>query len=1044
MKSSFLSLPRSLFIAIVALLWAPLSALAQQTITATTGQVGTAYSYQVTSTATPPVTYSASGLPAGLAINSTSGLITGTPTTAGTTTGTVSITNSSGQVNTANISVTINPAAGTPTISSAATLSGTVGSAITAYSITATVPSGAAAVTSFNVGALPAGLALGGTTTAPTISGTPTASGTYSVSLSANSASGTGASATLTITVAPAAAAPVISSATTAPVSTSSAFSYQITASNSPTSYSASGLPLGLSLNTTSGLISGTASVPGVNTVTLVATNAAGSSASFTLTLTVGSVSVVSSATTASGTVGASFSYSITGSNTLTSFNVGSLPGGLTANTTSGLISGTPTLAGVTSVTLSANNATGTGPSVTLVITIGAAASGGGGGSGGSGGSTGGSGGSGAVGGGGSPPVIAAQPQSQSVVEGAEVVFSVSATGTALNFQWSKNGTLIVGAQSATYSLPRAGAADAGSYTVYISNTAGAVTSSTATLTVATAVAPTITTQPAAASVAAGGNATLTVVAAGTAPLTYQWRKDGTAITGATNSTLSLSGITAAQAGSYSVVVTNSAGSATSNAAALTVTSGIAGTYFGSFSGNAGSFGLLVRSDRTGVFLGFAGTPRVALLSREVVVDANGRFSVTQRAGAAEAPASQPAVAAAEGDITITGAIAADGTLSGSVPTLNLTFNAPAAASTGSTSAVAGFYQAGAAGSSAQSLALVGPAGEAVVVTISGTAVDGGRGTVSAAGTLAATTSANVRVAGTVASSGIIVTAGTTTFAGSVDSRNEKLINISTRSLTGTATDTLIAGFVVTGTAPKPVLVRGIGPTLATLGVSGSLSAVRLEVFRGATSVAVGADWGAAANNPTEVAAVAARVGAFALPASSRDAALVLSLTPGNYSAVVTGQGGASGVALVEVYDATVGAIPAAQRVVNIATRATAGTGDNTLIAGFYVTGTAPKRVLVRGIGPGLTQFGVTGVLARPQLNVASGATVLAQNAGLSTSADAAAIQAAATLVGAFALPANTADSAILINLAPGPYTAQVSGVGATTGVALIEVYEVP
>ena len=158
----------------------------------------------------------------------------------------------------------------------------------------------------------------------------------------------------------------------------------------------------------------------------------------------------------------------------------------------------------------------------------------------------------------------------------------------------------------------------------------------------------------------------------------------------------------------------------------------------------------------------------------------------------------------------------------------------------------------------------------------------------------------------------------------------------------------------------------------------------------------------------------------------------------------MTGQSGASGVALVEVYDATAGAIGKGQRVVNIATRATAGAGDNALIAGFYVSGSVPKRVLIRGIGPALTQFGVEGALARPQLAIAAGQQVIAQNAGVSGSPDAAAITSASAQVGAFALPANSQDAAILINLAPGAYTAQVSGAGGTTGVALIEVYEVP
>ncbi len=1044
MNTSIFSSPR-VHLAVFALLLAPIVAWAQQTINAPAGQVGVVYSYQVSSTATPPITYGATGLPAGLAINTSSGLITGTPTAAGTSTGTVSITSAgTGLVNTASIVIAISAATGTPAITSAVTASGTVGAAFTTYTVTASN-----SPTSFNIGALPAGLVIGGNVTVPTIGGTPTASGTTQVTLSANSAGGTGATSTLTITIASAVGAPVINSAVADVASTTAAYTYQINATNTPTSYAASGLPLGLSLNTTTGAITGTATVPGVYTVGLTASNATGASAAFTLTLTVGGLPVISSSATASGNVSSAFSYASAASNTPTSFNVGALPAGLVVNTSTGAISGTPTTAGVTSVTLSANNATGTGAAVTLVITIGAAIPTGGGGGGGGGGT---------IGGGttvAAAPTLTTQPQSQSVAEGTSVMFSVSATGTGLNFQWSKNGAPITGAQAATHTIAGVKSADAGTYSVYVSNTAGSATSSGAVLTVAAApvgTVPAITTQPVAATVAPGASATFSVVASGTGPFTYQWRKDGTAISGATAATLALSGVTAAAAGSYSVVVTNSAGSVTSGAGALTVSApAIAGTYFGSFAGNGGSFGLLVRADRTGVFLGFASAAKIALVSPDVVVDSSGRFSVTQRSGAASAPATIPQTAAADGDIAINGTIAADGTVSGSVPSLNLTFSAPTGTSTGSTSEVAGYYQAGVAGGSGQSLALVGPAGDALVVNITGPTADGGRGTVTAAGVVKVTTAGNAVVNGSVSATARTIamvatpaTGSAINYAGTSVIGGEKLINISTRSLTGTAADTLIAGFVITGTDLKPVLVRAIGPTLSAFNVGGVLSAVRLEVFRGSTSVAVGTDWGAPANNPADVAATAARVGAFALPAGSRDAAMLLNLAPANYTAVVTGQGGASGVALVEVYDATAGAISSAQRVVNIATRATAGTGDNTLIAGFYVSGTVPKRVLIRGVGPSLAQFGVTGVLARPQLSVAAGTTVLSTNAGVSTSADAAAIAAASAKVGAFALLTNSQDAAILINLAPGAYTAQVSGVGATTGAALIEVYEVP
>jgi hypothetical protein len=570
-------------------------------------------------------------------------------------------------------------------------------------------------------------------------------------------------------------------------------------------------------------------------------------------------------------------------------------------------------------------------------------------------------------------------------------------------------------------------------------------------------VAPAILTQPVSQTASFGVNVSFTVVASGTAPLAYQWRKNGTAIAGANSATLTLNSVTAAAVGNYSVFISNTAGSVTSDAATLTVTSrSIAGTYFGTLGNNEGTFALLVREDRSGVFLGYARAARAALISRNVVVDATGRFSVseTPRPGAVVQSQDGPAVAAAEGEYHIDGSFAADGALTGNIAELNLSFGAPAALTAGATASVAGYYQSGAMGKSSTSYAIVGSAGDAFIVTVVGTTVDAGRGTVSADGSLNITTASNAVVTGTVQADTATLSAtvtpptgAATTFIGlNEDTRTdiEKLINISTRSQTGTATNTLIAGFVISGDQKKTVLVRAIGPTLGSaFGVGGVLSAARLEIFRGSTSIAVGNDWGAA-SNATAIGAAAARVGAFALANNSRDACLLLDLDPGAYSAVVTGQGGVSGVSLVEVYDATNGPIPRNQRIINIATRATAGTGDNSLIAGFVISGSVPKRVLIRGVGPTLSAFGLTGVLARPELSVNSGATVLAQNAGWGTSPDAAAIAAGSAQVGAFAFGATSQDAALIIYLSPGAYTAQVSGVGGTTGVALIEVYELP
>jgi len=240
-------------------------------------QAGVAYSFQV-ATSPPSVgaTYSATGLPTGIGINASTGLISGTPTTPGSYTPVISIL-SGGVTNNFDVTLAVSPAAGTPTITSAATASGTVGTAFT-YTVTVDSETGA---TSLNVGALPAGLSFTADSTTPitgTISGTPTAAGTFNVQLSANNAVGTGGTVTLVLTIAPPGPVPAITSGTSISGQPGTAInSYQIVASNGPTSYSAVGLPLGLSLDSVSGIISGTPSVPGAYVVQLSASNANGS-----------------------------------------------------------------------------------------------------------------------------------------------------------------------------------------------------------------------------------------------------------------------------------------------------------------------------------------------------------------------------------------------------------------------------------------------------------------------------------------------------------------------------------------------------------------------------------------------------------------------------------------------------------------------------------------------------------------------------------------------------------------------------------------------
>jgi hypothetical protein len=207
-------------------------------------------------------------------------------------------------------------------------------------------------------------------------------------------------------------------------------------------------------------------------------------------------------------------------------------------------------------------------------------------------------------------------------------------------------------------------------------------------------------------------------------------------------------------------------------------------------------------------------------------------------------------------------------------------------------------------------------------------------------------------------------------------------------------------------------------------------------------------DWGTPAGNVAALNAATTRAGAFPFRAASQDAAILMTLAPGPYTAVV---GGGAGTALVEVYEVLQNnEVAGARRLVNVSARGVVSP-TAPFIAGFVITGTGPQRVLVRGIGPrlGMAPFNVPGVLANPQISVFQDATVIKSNDDWFRDPDATLIRDAAVRAGAFALGANSLDAAALLFLEPGAYTVQVSppanaNAAASTGVALIEIYESP
>ncbi|HEU5080803.1 MAG TPA: glycoside hydrolase family 43 protein [Opitutaceae bacterium] len=273
-----------------------------------------------------------------------------------------------------------------------------------------------------------------------------------------------------------------------------------------------------------------------------------------------------------------------------------------------------------------------------------------------------------------------------------------------------------------------------------------------------------------------------------------------------------------------------------------------------------------------------------------------------------------------------------------------------------------------------------------------------------------------------------------------------RLTNLSLRSHAGSGDGTLIAGFIISGSGEKPVMIRGTGPTLTHFSVNGVLGNPLLELYNTVPTLIDSNDsWRQSPNLAAIEAAKGTTIGDVRL--DDKEAIVLRSLSAGGYTAQLKGPEGDTGVALIELFDTDTAEPGSAEfaaqpRLTNISARAEVGAGEAVLIAGFTINGNVPKHLLVRGTGGTLANYHLSGLLADPLLELhALNGDLVAQNDNWADAPNLAAIQAAnGDHLGEFALAVK--DAVLLATLAPGGYTAVLRGVNGATGVGLIEVFD--
>jgi hypothetical protein len=254
-----------------------------------------------------------------------------------------------------------------------------------------------------------------------------------------------------------------------------------------------------------------------------------------------------------------------------------------------------------------------------------------------------------------------------------------------------------------------------------------------------------------------------------------------------------------------------------------------------------------------------------------------------------------------------------------------------------------------------------------------------------------------------------------------------RLANVSTRMNVGLNDDVLIGGFIISGSQSKQLIVRALGPSLSAAGVAGAMANPTLELHDSTGALIANNDNWQSGGQASQITS-----SGFA-PSNSLESALIATLAPGTYTAIVRGVNNTTGVALIEAYEMG----STTSRLANVSTRGHVGLNDDVLIGGFIVSGSQSKSLIVRALGPSLSAAGVAGAMANPTLELHdSTGALIASNDNWQSGGQGSQISASG-----FA-PSNSSESAILATLAPGTYTAIVRGVNSTTGVGMVEVYD--